>query len=112
RSFSRDAETRTRDARYPETLLGGRFRLVQMRHTIFFAVARHPKLEIWVCHLRRSTDRATMQCLRFGFACLHFKTTTACGDVTAMPSVAYDTGAEEDQVIRHRTNGEIGRAHV
>src|SRR2546423_14645863 len=84
--------------------LGCRLRLAQMRQTIFFAVARHPKLEIWIRHFRRPANRATMQCLRISFACLHFKTTTASGHVTAVTSVAHDTGTEEDQIIRHRAN--------
>src|SRR5947207_14324960 len=49
----------------------------QVRKTIFFAIARHPKFEIWVRHFRRSTNRATIQRLLFGFAGFHFKTTSA-----------------------------------
>src|SRR5207247_3231284 len=49
----------------------------QVRKTIFFAIARHPKFEIWVRHFRRSTNRATMQRLHFGFAGLTFQTATA-----------------------------------
>src|SRR6478736_5885831 len=91
--------------------LGCRLRLAQMRQTIFFAVARHPKLEIWIRHFRRPANRATMQCLRFSFACLHFKTATAGGHITALASVAHDTGTEEDQVIRHRTNRRGAKLH-
>src|SRR5438067_12729802 len=77
--------------------LGCRLRLAQMRQTIFFAVARNPKLEIWIRHFRRPANRGTMQCLRIRFACLHSKTTTASGDVTTVTSLGQESGSEEDQ---------------
>src|SRR6266581_7492314 len=67
--------------------------LRQVRQTIFFAIARHPKFEIWVRHFRRSTNRATMQRLRFGFAGLRFKTTTAGRYFTAVMGIVDDRGA-------------------
>src|SRR5947199_9417523 len=83
--------------------LGCRLRLAQMRQTIFFAVARQPKLEIWIRHFRRPANRATMQCLRISFACLHFNTTTASGHVTAVTRYATETGSEEKKRSRQRT---------
>src|SRR5947199_10413176 len=82
--------------------LGCRLRLAQMRQTIFFAVARHPKFEVWIGHFRRSTNRATMQCLCFRFVCLRFETTTSCGYFMAVAGITDDRGAGKDQIIRER----------
>src|SRR5438874_462150 len=83
----------------------------QVRKTIFFAIARHPKFEIWVRHFRRSTNRATMQRLRFGFAGLHFKTTAAGRYFTAVAGIVDDGGAEKDQIIRDCANSGSAKLH-
>src|SRR5438874_11448171 len=70
----------------------------QVRKTIFFAIARHPKFEIWVRHFRRSANRATMQSLRFGFAGLYFKTTAASRHLTAVAGIVEDGGAVKDPI--------------
>src|SRR5438874_12832067 len=84
--------------------LGCRLRLAQMRQTIFFAVARHPKLEIWIRHFRRPANRATMQCLRFSFACLHFVMAAAGCTITKLACGSYEIWAEEVQGICYPTN--------
>src|SRR2546423_13718591 len=84
--------------------LGCRLRLAQMRQTIFFAVARHPKLEIWIRHFRRPANRATMQCLRFSFACLNFVTAAAGGDRTSLGGVTHESGGRGLHGIYAHTN--------
>src|SRR2546430_16911188 len=76
-----------------------------MRQTIFFAVARDSKLKIRVRHFRRSTNRATMQGLRFRFAGLHFKTTTTSGYFTAVAGVVDDGGGQKKQKNLPSANG-------
>src|SRR2546430_3868655 len=81
-----------------------------MRQTIFFAVARDSKLKIRVRHFRRSTNRATMQGLRFRFAGLHFKTTTTSGYFTAVAGIVDDGGGAKKQKNFHRAK--CGRAEI
>ena len=76
----------------------GARRFRQMRHAIFFAVARDAEIEIRITYLGGATDRAAME--RFsGAARLDFKTFPSCRDVAPVPRLMNDLRSKENEIV-------------
>src|SRR4029453_9813361 len=74
-----------------------------MRHAIFFAVPRHPEIEIRIAYLGGAADGAAME--RFSRATrLNFKTSAPCRNVVPVPRLMNDFRSEEDEIINECGN--------
>src|SRR5213079_1898582 len=84
-------------------LARGCLRFRQMRHAIFFAVARDAKIEIRIAQLGGAADRAAME--RFsGAARVGFKTSAPCRNVMPVPRLMNDLRSEENETVNECGN--------